>query len=100
MDCGIILLGFGFGQVVSGLEIEPEARIGVEIAAEPDRRVGGDVTALAQDVADPVAGDAERLGKRALIPSGSRYSSRRTSPGCVLMRDMARFSISILALGR
>lgn len=98
MDRRIILLGFGLGEVVRRLEIEPEARIGLEIAAEPYRRIGRNVPPLPQQVADPVTGHAEFPGKPTRAQaSGSRYSSRRTSPGWVRMRDMASASSVMVA---
>jgi hypothetical protein len=45
---------------VGGLKVQPETRIDAETAAEANSRVGGDVAAPANDVADP-AGNADRL---------------------------------------
>src|SRR6266516_7953221 len=47
----VIVPGFGDGQVMGGLEIEPESRVGSEIASEPDRGIGGDIALAAHDLA-------------------------------------------------
>lgn len=93
MDRRIILLGFGLGEVVRRLEIEPEARIGLEIAAEPYRRIGRNVPPLPQQAADPVTGHAEFPGK----PTRAQAERQQVflaqdSPGWVRMRDMASAS--------
>ncbi len=50
-------------QLVTRLQIQPERGRDAERMFQPKRRVGGDATAPAQDVADPVPGGARRLSE-------------------------------------
>src|SRR5260370_1668410 len=55
------MLAFGARQVIGGLQLQPKSRVEVEKASKPDRRVRRHVAPLADDIADPVAGDADGL---------------------------------------
>src|SRR5260370_8770196 len=55
------MLAFGARQVIGGLQIQPKSRVDVEKASKPDSRVRRHVAPLADDIADPVAGDADGL---------------------------------------
>lgn len=61
---GLVAMGLlGFRQIVRGLKVEPEARIGAEIAAEPDRGIGGDIARAAHDLGQAIGRNAERAGE-------------------------------------
>ncbi len=80
---------FRSAQIVSGLRIHPKSRIDVEKASQPDRRVGGNVGAPADDIADTIARHTHglRQGIRRQA-EGLHVLSARISPGCVRKRGM------------
>lgn len=59
----VAVVAFGAGEVVWGLEVEPELRVVAEIAAEAERGVGGDRTPAVEDVRDAARGHAEVEGQ-------------------------------------
>ena len=52
-------VAFDQGRVVLALEFEPETGTVAEIAAKPNRRLGGDRSAAVQDVRDTARGNTE-----------------------------------------
>ena len=49
---------------MSGLQVQPEARIGFEIATQADRRIGTDIARSAHDLCQAVGRDAKVLCQR------------------------------------
>ena len=60
-DVRIVVLVLGERKIEGGLQVEPKSRIDIEKAAEPDGRVGGHAPPLADDIADAIAGNSNRL---------------------------------------
>src|SRR6185312_13747933 len=52
-------------EIVSGLQVEPKARIGAEIASQPNSSISGDVACAAHDLGEPVGRNIQFLRERA-----------------------------------
>ena len=61
----VVEFPFGDKQIIVGLKIDPELRGRAEIAREPQRRVRGNVTLLADNLLHAIARNQERLSKSA-----------------------------------
>jgi hypothetical protein len=72
--------------VVTVLEVQPEALAGPEVPREPQGGVGGDAPFAVDDLVDSARGNADRY-RQAMLSDLERlycrYSSISTSPGCM-----------------
>jgi hypothetical protein len=59
----VIVIAFSLRKIVRCLQIEPKARVCPEIAAEPNRCIGGHVAALANNIAQTIARDSGCLAQ-------------------------------------
>src|SRR5258708_23864162 len=60
-----------FGEIVRGLQVQPEARIGAEVASQPNRGIRGNVTRAAHDLGQAVGRNTQFLRQ------GSRRQAER-----------------------
>src|SRR3954463_5249029 len=65
-DAGELFLGTGAGEVVLGLEVNPELGRGAEGVREQPGRLRGDAALASHDLVHPLDPDIELLGERQL----------------------------------